>query len=188
MINHISIGVNDPENVAKVLAQFWDGIVLPFPPAPDSFMVLANDGKGTGVEITPINTIIVPGEGLPPEDDVTAPTEAYEARFVRSDFVPRYVPTHLNINTKLSIDEIKAIANREGWRTLVANRGEGLFQLVEVWVENRFMLEVMTPEQTERYIEITNPAFIAKMFEQLEGAFPHPPARPATTEIPNVIG
>ena len=188
MINHISIGVNDPENVAKVLAQFWDGIVLPFPPAPDSFMVLANDGKGTGVEITPINTIIVPGEGLPPEDETEAATEAYEAKFVRSDFAPRYVPTHLNINTKLSIDEIKAIANREGWRTLVANRGEGLFQLVEVWVENRFMLEVMTPEQTERYIEITNPAFIAKMFEQLEGAFPHPPARPATTEIPNVIG
>src|SRR4029078_7137290 len=111
MINHISIGVNDPENVAKVLAEFWDGTVLPFPPAPDSFMVLANDGRGTGIEITPIDTVITPGIGLPPEDDVTAPTEAYEARFVRSDFVPRYVPTHLNINTKLSIDEIKAIAN-----------------------------------------------------------------------------
>jgi len=188
MINHISIGVNDPENVAKVLAEFWDGTVLPFPPAPDSFMVLANDGRGTGIEITPIDTVITPGIGLPPEDDVTAPTEAYEARFVRSDFVPRYVPTHLNINTKLSIDEIKAIANREGWRALVANRGEGLFQLVEVWVENRFMFEVMTPEQTERYIEITNPEFIANMFKQLEGAFPHPPTQPATTEIPNVIG
>jgi len=188
MINHISIGVNDPENVAKVLAELWNGIVLPFPPAPGSFMVLANDGKGTGVEITPINTIIIPGEGLPPEDDVTATTEEYEAKFVQSDFVPRYVPTHLNINTKLGIDEIKAIANREGWRTLVANRGAGLFQLVEVWIENRFMLEVMTPEQTERYIEITSPEFIANAFAQLEGVFPQPPAQPVATELPNVIG
>ena len=188
MINHISIGVNDPENVAKVLAEFWDGIVLPFPPAPDSFMVLANDGKGTGVEITPINTVIVPGEGLPPDDDTAAATDEYEAKFVRSDFAPRYVPTHININTKLNIDEIKAIANREGWRTLVANRGEGLFQLVEVWVENSFMLEVMTPEQTERYIEITSPEFIARAFAELENAFPRPPAQPAATEIPNLIG
>jgi hypothetical protein len=187
MINHISIGVNDPENVAKVLAELWNGIVLPFPPAPGSFMVLANDGKGTGVEITPINTVIIPGKGLPPEGDFNVATEEYEARFVTSDFVPQYIPTHLNINTKLSIDEIKAIANRESWRTLVANRGEGLFQLVEVWVENRFMLEVMTPEQTERYIEITSPEFIAKAFGQLEIAYA-PWAEPAATEIPNLIG
>ena len=187
MINHISIGVNDPENVAKVLAELWNGIVLPFPPAPGSFMVLANDGKGSGIEITPINTIIVPGEGLPPEDDRAAPTEEYEAKFVKSDFVPRYVPTHLNINTKLSINEIKTIANREGWRTLVANRGDGLFQLVEVWIEDRFMLEVKTPEQTERYIEIMSPEFIAKAFADLGNAFP-PPTEAMTSEIPNLIG
>jgi hypothetical protein len=188
MINHISIGVNDPENVANVLAELWNGMVLPFSPAPGSFMVLANDGKGTGVEITPINTILVPGEGLPPEDDLDAATEEYEAKFVPSDFVPQYVPTHLNINTKLSINEIKSIANHQGWRTLVCNRGEGLFQLVEVWIENRFMLEVMTPAQTERYIEITSPEFIAKVFGQLQNAFRLPQSEPAATEIPYLIG
>lgn len=187
MINHISIGVNEPEKVAGVIAEFWNGVVLPFPPAPNSFLVLANDGRGTGVEVTPINTILVPGEGLPPESDTAVPTEEYEAKFVTSDFVPRYVPTHLNINTHLSIGEIKAIAKREGWRTLVCNRGEGLFQLVEVWIEDRFMLEVMTPEQTERYIEITSPEFIAKAFADAGGAFAPPPPVPAT-EIPNLIG
>lgn len=173
MINHISIGVHNPEKVANVLAELWNGMVMPFPPAPNSFMVLANDGKGSGVEITPVNTILVPGEGLPPADlDASAPTEEYEAKFVQSDFVPQYVATHLNINTHLSIEEVRKIAEREGWRVLVCNRGEGLFQLIELWVEDRFMLEVMTPEQTARYIEVTDPEFLARAF-----GMPVPPAQ-----------
>ena len=165
MINHISISANDPQRVANVLAEIWDGIVYPFPPAPGSFFVLANDGRGTAVEITPAGTVLVPGKGLPDENDLYASTEEFEAQFVQSDFRPTYVATHLNINTKKSIEEIREIAKREDWRVLVCNRGEGLFQLVEVWIENTFMLEVMTPEQTARYVEITDPAFIAKAFQ-----------------------
>jgi hypothetical protein len=59
MINHISIGVNNTEKVANILAELWDGYALPFPPAPDSYMVFADDGRGTAVEVTPINTILV---------------------------------------------------------------------------------------------------------------------------------
>ena len=166
MINHISIAVNDTEKVANVLAEIWGGFVIPFPPAPNSFMVLANDGRGSAVEVTPIDTVLIPGEGFPPEEsfDPNTPTEEYEAKFVQSDFTPRYVATHLNINTNLSEAEVKAIARREGWRVLTCNRGEGLFQLVELWIEDRFMLEVMTPEQTARYIEVTRPEFIAQAF------------------------
>jgi hypothetical protein len=185
MINHISIAVQDPKRVADVLAEIWDGMVYPFPPAPGSFFVIANDGKGTAVEITPAGTVIVPGEGLPDENDLDAATEEYEARFVKSDLVPRYVATHLNINTRKGIDEIRAIAKRENWRVLVANRGEGLFQLVELWVENTFMLEVMTPEQTERYIEITSPEFMERAFA---GAFEAHLAVNHPAESLNVIG
>ena len=185
MINHISIAVNDPERVANVLAEIWDGMVFPFPPAPNSFFVIANDGRGTAVEITPAGTILVPGEGLPDENDLNTPTEEYEAKFVQTDFRPTYVATHLNINTRKSIKEIREIADREGWRVLVCNRGEGLFQLIEVWIENSFMLEVMTPEQTARYVEITDPAFIAKAFE---GAFATHLAVNHPNESLNVIG
>lgn len=166
MINHISIAAESPEKVATVLAELWGGMVIPFPPAPGSFMALANDGKGTGVEITPAGTVLVPGEGMPPEEgfDINTRTEDYEAKFVRTDSPARYVATHLNISTELSIEQIKAIGAREGWRTLVCNRGEGLFSLVELWVEDTFMLEVMTPEQTARYVEVTSPEFIAKAF------------------------
>src|SRR5829696_7377847 len=154
MLNHISIAVNEPKRVAGILAELWGGMVIPFPPAPGSYIVLANDGKGSGVEVTPAGTVLVPGEGLPPEDDLNAATAEYEAKFVKSEFVPQYVATHLNISTELSIDEIKAIGKREG----------GRFQLVELWIEDNFMLEVMTPAQTARYREITSPAFITKFF------------------------
>ena len=164
MINHISIAVNDPQKVANVLGEIWEGAVYPFPPCPGSYFVVANDGRGSAIEITPAGTVLVPGEGLPDENDLSTPTEEYEAQFVQSELRPKYVATHLNINTKKSIEEIREIAKREDWRVLVCNRGEGLFQLIEVWVENTFMLEVMTPEQTARYVEVTSPEFIEQAF------------------------
>ncbi len=165
MINHISIAVHDTEKVAKVLAELCGGFVVPFPPCPNSFMVLANDGRGSAIEVTPIDTVLVPGRGLPPADmDATTPTEEFEAQFVKIDSPAQYVATHININTKLNEQEIRRIAGRENWRVLVCNRAEGLFQLIEMWIEDRLMLEVMTPEQTARYVEITDPQFISQVF------------------------
>ncbi len=163
MINHISIGVHNPENVANVLAELWNGQVFPFPPSPDSFFVLANDGKGTAVEVTPADTILIPGEGYPQEFGFTkeTPTGEFEAKFVTGDTASKYTATHLAINTPLSELEVKAIGKREGWRTLTCNRGEGMFQLIEVWVENRFMLEVFTPEMTKTYIAMFSPESLA---------------------------
>ena len=159
MINHISIGVGNTENVANVLARLWGGYAMPFPAAPNSWMVFADDGIGTAVEVTPSNTILVPGEGLPDEldFDINVNTEDFESKFVLADFSPQYVATHLNINSKLDIEEVKALAEWEGWRCFVANRAGGLFQLIEFWIENRFMVEVMTPEMTRRYVELVQP-------------------------------
>lgn len=166
MINHLSIAVDEPKRVADFIAKLWDGEVFPFPPAPDSFFVVANDGLGTAVEVTPTGTVLVPGEGLPDEDDLFAKTEVHEAQFVMTQSAPQYVATHLNISVNKSIDEIRSMAKAEGWRVLVCNRGEGLFQLVEVWLEDKLMLEVMTPEQTRRYREITQPEFMRAAFAE----------------------
>ncbi|MCB1022923.1 MAG: hypothetical protein KDB79_00935 [Acidobacteria bacterium] len=163
MINHVSIGVNDPERVANVIAEIWNGYVFPFPPSPNSFLAVAGDEKGTAIEVTPINTVLVPGEGFPAEFgfNESTPTGEFEAKFVSTDFSPRFSATHVAMNTRLDESEVKEIARREGWRTITANRGEGLFQLIEIWVENNLMLEVFTPEMTRRYIEIMKPEFIA---------------------------
>ena len=148
--------------------------MFPFPPAPGSYIVFANDGKGTAVEITPSGTVLVPGEGVPDENDLSAATEEFEGQFVQSELKPRYVATHLNISTQKSIEEIRELAKAEGWRVLVCNRDRGLFQLIEVWIENTFMLEVMTPEQTQRYIQITDPIYKAAI-----GDLMSPTQRPA---------
>lgn len=119
-----------------------------------------------------MDTVLIPGEGLPSEEnfDANTPTEEFEAKFAASVFA-----AHLKINTPPSEVEVKEIAKREGWRVLTCNCGEGLFQLIEVWVENRFMLEMMTPEQTARYIEAASPEFIAQAFggmNRQKGALP----------------
>jgi len=52
MINHISISAHNPEKVANVFAELWNGYVFPFMACPDSFIVLAGDRNGTAIEIT----------------------------------------------------------------------------------------------------------------------------------------
>lgn len=185
MINHISVAVENPEKVANVLAELWNGaMVIPFPPCPGGYIVVSGDGRGSAVEIIPNKTVLIPGEGLPPEENFSAATltEEYEAKFVQTDVAPAYVATHLNINTTLSEAEVKEIAKREGWRVVTCNRDKGFFQLIELWIEDRFLLEVMTPEQTRRYVEITDPAFLAAAFAG------NVPPTEAVTEQLNLIG
>lgn len=176
MLNHISIGVHDTENVARVLAELWNGYAMPFPFAPRGWVVFADDGLGTMVEVVTAQTVLEPGERLPAEADYdsTYSTEEFEAKFVERDTAPQFVATHMNINTPLSAGEVKAIADREGWRCFLANRGEGLFQLFELWIENHFMLEVMTPEMTENYIKLMQPQNWADLLEM-----PLPPKQQA---------
>jgi len=167
MINHISIAVHNPEKVANILAELWGGYAMPFPPSPGGYVAFADDGIGTMVEIIPINIQLLPGKGLPEEEgfSIETITDDHEATFTVGEDAPQFGPVHLNINSPLSEAEIKAIAAREGWRAFTANRGRGLFQLIELWIEDRFMLEVNTPEMTQVYREMVNPENWAKFLE-----------------------
>ncbi len=159
MINHISVGVRNPERAAAVLAELWNGYSYPFPPSPGGFITFADDGRGSAVEFVPVNIELLPGNGTPDYADfgTATPTEEYEGTFQYAENGPDFVSTHIAVNSPLSTAEILAIAEREGWRGLVCNRGGGMFQLIEIWFENRFMVEVFTPEMTARYVEIATP-------------------------------
>jgi len=159
MINHISIGVNNPEHVANVLAELWGGYAMPFPPSPGGFVVFADDGRGTIVEIIPADVHLVPGIGVPDEEGFSRDTvtDDFEATFVPGNERSLFGSVHLNINSPLDEESIKAIAKREGWRCFTANRGRGIFQLIELWIEDRFMLEVNTPEMAEAYRNVVTP-------------------------------
>jgi hypothetical protein len=172
MINHISIGANDPRHVANVIAELWGGYAMPFPPSPGGYVAFADDGRGTMVEVVPSDVQLVPGIGLPDEKTFTkeTPTEDFEATFTPGNELSLFSSVHLNINSPLDEGSIKAIAKREGWRCFTANRAGGLFQLIEVWIENHFMLEVHTPEMAEIYAGLATPENWA---EFLDSPMPH---------------
>lgn len=61
----------------------------------------------------------------------------------------QYNEVHLLIGTELSFEEILAIVKREGRIARICDRAS--FNLVEVWIENRFLIEVVSGKEIERY-------------------------------------
>jgi hypothetical protein len=148
MIHHVSIPAREPEHVARVLGELLGGYVGPFlGPFPGSWVAYEDDGHGTGFEVYPERTTIVPGEG-----------EA-EGTFRLCD-VPASFAFHALVSVKVDRATIERIGAREGWRTRHYWRGPNpqvrLFELYELWVENRFLLELATPDMVEAYARITN--------------------------------
>ena len=61
-----------------------------------------------------------------------------------------------------NLEQIERIAAREGWRVLPCSR-DGLFDVIEFWVENQLMLELLTPAIAHKYLNAMHP----KSLEQL---------------------
>lgn len=132
MIHHISIPARDPKHVAAVLAELMGGRAYPFPGGiPDSHMAVAGDQHGTLIEVYPEDMTLEP-EGMPRRKP--------GQRLQRGPF-------HALLSTPLSREDIERIGKREKWTTLFCGRGprgqDPLFHLVEVWVEDYFLLEVV---------------------------------------------
>jgi hypothetical protein len=140
MIHHISVAAKDPRHVADVIAELWQTEALPFPPVPGGYIVIADDAHGTAIEVTPLGTEIMPGEG-----DDAAQSKANGA-------ASPYTATHAAISVPLGAARVKEIAAREGWRSGTFERG-GAFAVIEFWVEDRLLLEVLPPEMAQRYLD-----------------------------------
>ncbi|WP_138503571.1 hypothetical protein [Nostoc sp. PA-18-2419] len=140
MIHHISIAVKNPKHVAQVLGEILKAQAVPFPPNPGSYMVLPFDEHGTGIELYPLGSQIEPGEG----DE--------GAVFVHTAINSRFTDIHAAISVPTSQNEIEQIAVREGWRAVRCNR-DSFFDVIEFWVENRLMIEFLTPEMASQYLK-----------------------------------
>ena len=57
---------------------------------------------------------------------------------------------HAALSVGYDDDTIMEISREAGWRCAV--RQGGPFSVVEVWVENRTLLELLSPTQTEKYL------------------------------------
>ncbi len=154
MLHHISIAVNHPQQVAKVLAEIFKGQVAPFPFNPGSYVALAGDEFGTLIELYPLGSELIPDgrEG--------------EAGFQLNPQSSHYAPFHAAISVPSSLEEIQQIGDRAGWRVFPTSR-EGLFDVIEFWVENRLMLELLTPTMAPKYLQALNPETLPALIEQM---------------------
>lgn len=145
MIFHASVSAADPDRVAAVFAELWRGQVFPFPPVGQgSLIVLAADERNSGIEIYPRGTELMPAEG--DADAVSRHNPAADGRSA----------THLAIATPLSQQDVLAIAAREGWTAKYRKRG-GMFGVVELWIENTLMIEVLTESMVSEYLDSMTP-------------------------------
>jgi len=139
MIHHISISVENPHHVAQVLAEVMNGEAVPFFPHPGSYMVF------------PLETYIKPGEG------------EQGGIFAEAANVSGFTATHAAISVSATEEKIAEIGKREGWRTVRCNR-DSFFDVIEFWLENKIMIELLTPEMANQYLQVTKPENLQQMF------------------------
>lgn len=153
MIHHLSIAVRDPQNVATVLAEIIGGAAVAFPPNPGSYWALQLDANGTGIEIYPAGTTLHP-DGAQGVAFVAAP-----------DREPGFEGFHFAISVATEKDAVAAIAAREGWSCFECMRGG--FHVLEIWVENTILIEVLPPGFAAEYLAVTKPEGVVEHMSQV---------------------
>lgn len=160
MIHHISITANNPLHVSQVLAELLQGQSVPFPGYPESYVALALDAQGTMIEVHPLGTALFPGD------------KADEATQLRiNPTSSRYTANHTAISVPVSAAQIQQIAEREGWRTVHCHRGD-YFDVIEFWVENQLLIELLPPEIVGQYLAFMEPRSLLAAAAQLATASP----------------
>jgi hypothetical protein len=151
MIIHASVPADDTARVASVLGELWRCEHFPFL-FPGHYLVVAGDERGTQIEVGPRGNSIVPAETMMSFQPNPSPSP--------------YSEVHLNIETPLTVDEVLTIAKREGWTARVCDRG-GAFKVIEFFLENRFMLELMTDHELQRYRSFMSPENLRMIAKKL---------------------
>jgi hypothetical protein len=142
MLFHISIAADDPKRTATMIAELWRGEAFPFPMVgKGSWVAHAGDDRRSAIDVYPRDLALYATE------------RAGEERIER---VSRHGPFHAAVATPLGIDEVEEIGRRYGCHTSLCQRGPW-FRVIEFWVDNCLMLEMMTPEMQAEYQESITP-------------------------------
>lgn len=155
MIHHISIAANNPRHVAEVLAKLLGGKVAPFTPHPGSYVAVAMDEQGTLIEVYPLGTELIPGDG------------EQQVQFRENKNSSQFDAVHAAVSVPVSKKEIEEIAANEGWRVLHCSRGK--FEVIEFWIENRLMIELLSPEIVSQYLNFIEKKNLEKLFTSTVG-------------------
>jgi hypothetical protein len=144
MIHHLSITAHNPQHVAQVLAELLQGESFPFPASsfPDSYVAAAFDAYGTVVDVHPFKSKLIPG------------SEENGFQLRQDPDSSSYTATHVAISVPVSEQQIGAIATREGWRSF---KRRGFFEVIEFWLENRVLIELLPPTIAPKYLAFMEP-------------------------------
>jgi hypothetical protein len=115
-----------------------DGGALRFPPGGPNAWNCWSRTNDFQIVVTPRGQVMLPG----PKEQVWVAREA-----VRNE---RACESHFAMAVERSAAEILALARAAGWQARICNRG-GMFDLVEVWVEGHYLVEVLDPTQLADY-------------------------------------
>ncbi|MCR5873798.1 hypothetical protein LRS10_06175 [Phenylobacterium sp. J426] len=107
--------------------------------------MLAGDDRNSAVEVYPRGLELHPADGDADAVGVANPRPSGHSA------------THVAIASDLAETDILALAAEHGWTAKSRRRG-GAFGVIEFWVENRFMVEVLTPEMQAEYLAAMTPA------------------------------
>jgi hypothetical protein len=136
VIFHFSIAADDPKRTATMLAELWRGEAFYFPMVgKGSWVAHAGDDRRSTIEVYPRDLALYPndeGQGHQCNQPVS-----------------RHGPFHAAVATPLSIEEVEEIGRRYGCHTILCQRGP--FRVIEYWVDNALMLEMLTPEMQAEY-------------------------------------
>ena len=117
-IAHASIPADNPQRVAEILADIFQGEALPFPPAgKDAWMAWSSDGQ-VEIEISKRGLVMTYCDT--------------QAEWMPDGISRRLSETHLAICVERPKDEIVAIANNAGWPVRICDRGDGVFAVGDV--------------------------------------------------------
>jgi len=143
MIHHVSVPARDPQHVAAVLAELMGGKSYKFGPLKGAFMAVARDGYSAMVEVYPERATLTHDSGDGP------------VIFDERNEAPDAWPFHVLLEVPIEQAEIERIGAREGWRTKMFGRGipgqEPFFHVVEFWIENRLMFEIVPGSMAAEY-------------------------------------
>jgi hypothetical protein len=165
MIAHVSIPARNPRATALLLATLIDGEAFDFPVVPGASIAVARDGSGLAVEVYPQTMAHHPGAG---EVDPARIPDGPQAMPWEDQIYPdgeqlRASAFHFALKSPLTDAQILDAARKAGLRAIKCERG-GVFAVIEVWLDNLVLVEVLTEREFGRYRDFMNPAACAAMF------------------------
>lgn len=146
MLVHLSFDAEDTDVVAGVLAEILGGTVVrpPSPPFDPRYRwVCCWDERGTIVELAPKGVVLAPGP-------------AGEIVFLEEREQPRWSSNHALLLSKVPLMQIEKLAEAHGWQTGLVKNGRA-FEVQNLWLENRHLVEFTTPELLPPYLNFFGP-------------------------------